>query len=68
MLLLYEKDKDMLIDSDFFVPVIIQCILFLSPLTEDKDFSAGASLSAGTGCQERLPSLHPWRYLKLNWA
>lgn len=48
--------------------MIIQQILFPSPLTEDKYFSLGEWLSTGTGCRERQPNLHPWRYLKLNGA
>lgn len=67
MFLLHEEDKYMLIDSDFLYQWLfsVPYSYLLLPRTY---FSPGELLSTGTGCWEGLPSLHPWRYLKLNQA
>lgn len=39
-----------------------------SYFTKDEYFSPGEWLSIGTGCWERMLTLHLWRYLTLNWA
>lgn len=66
MFLIHEKDKYMLIDSYFSYQQLFS--VSYSYLTKDKYFLPGEWLSIGTGCWDRLLTLHPWRYLKLNWA